>query len=126
MILFLPISYPLSLVLDAWLGHDEGVTTYSRMELRTMVRIQHEFIQKEARKRTASNVVGGRTDVESGRHSSNMDREISMIDAVLKFRDAVVKDAMTSDVFMLSMDDRFSFEVRLTGNDIFSSCKMFY
>jgi CBS domain containing-hemolysin-like protein len=55
-----------------------------------------------------------------------MDREISMIDAVLKFRDAVVKDAMTSDVFMLSMDDRFSFEVRMTGNDIFSSCKMFY
>jgi CBS domain containing-hemolysin-like protein len=117
MVLFFPVSYPISRILDVCLGHDEGLSTYNRMELRTMVRIQHEFILKEQQVKAAKalkskgNVYGAiMEDVETG-NSGSMKMEINMIDAVLKFRDAVVKDAMTSEVFMLSMEDRFSYEV---------------
>ena len=177
---FYPIAYPLSKALDFILGHDEGLTTYNRIELRTMVRIQHEIREKErleaqkerqdvqkmdameygtfvfspmvaegqsspsqigntdSNNNTINNNINNdnNTDMESNRPSAlilykskdlreqnesrdvkeereqSMHLEIDMIDSVLKFRDAVVKEAMTEDVFMLSMDDEFSFHVR--------------
>ena len=40
--IFFLIAYPISLVLDLLIGHDEGVKVYNRRELTTMVSIQHE------------------------------------------------------------------------------------
>ncbi len=42
MFIFSPISYPLSKVLDFILGHDEGITVYSRTEMLAMMNIQQE------------------------------------------------------------------------------------
>jgi metal transporter CNNM len=42
MAIFSPIAYPVSLLLDYILGHDHGLTIYSKTELATMVKIQHE------------------------------------------------------------------------------------
>jgi hypothetical protein len=47
MVIFYPLAYPMSKVLDYLLGNDEKDATYSRHELRTMVRIQHEISLKE-------------------------------------------------------------------------------
>jgi metal transporter CNNM len=42
MVIFSPIAYPISLLLDYLLGDDHGLTLYSKTELATMVKIQHE------------------------------------------------------------------------------------
>ena len=42
---FFPIAYPISLFLDCWLGHDEGVAVYNRKEIATMMNIQHEEVR---------------------------------------------------------------------------------
>jgi len=94
---FFPIAYPLSKLLDYILGVDEGVTTYSRVQLSEMVKIQHEEQQRR----------------KPNGHSGVNFQEITMIDGVLRFADAQVKDIMTTDVFMLSMDDRLSLDVSL-------------
>lgn len=49
MIVFYPISYPVSRILDYFLGHEEE-GAYNRVELRTMLRIQHEVAQAEKQK----------------------------------------------------------------------------
>lgn len=43
---FFPIAYPISLFLDCWLGHDEGVTVYNRKEIAAMMNIQHEEVRQ--------------------------------------------------------------------------------
>jgi hypothetical protein len=45
-IVFFPIAYPISLILDCWLGHDEGITVYNRKEIATMMNIQHEEVNE--------------------------------------------------------------------------------
>lgn len=103
---FFPIAYPLSILLDLVLGTDEHVTTYNRVELSTMVRIQHEEMAKKGE--------------HHQQYGVNVD-EINMIDGVLKFREMLVKEVMTDDVFMLSMDDKFSFDVRIVESRVSSS-----
>lgn len=98
-ILFFPIAYPVSKLLDFLLGVDEGVTTYSRVQLSEMVKIQHE----EQLRRGSVNALNDGVNKE----------EITMIDGVLRFGEAEVKDIMTSEVFMLSMDDRLSLDVSI-------------
>ncbi|RYY87475.1 DUF21 domain-containing protein [archaeon] len=39
---FFPIAYPLSKLLDWAIGHDGGVTLYSKKEIATMMQLQHE------------------------------------------------------------------------------------
>jgi len=89
LIIFFPVSYPMSLVLDYLLGHDEGVTLYNKKELATLVRLQHEEGNKEE----------GR---EEG-HSMHLD-DVAIIGGALKFRDMMVSEIMTKleDCFMLS------------------------
>ena len=43
-VVFFPIAYPISLVLDYVLGHDGGITLYNRKEIATMMNIQHEEV----------------------------------------------------------------------------------
>eukprot|EP01038_Epipyxis_sp_PR26KG_P011069 gene11069-14858_t len=88
-----PISYPVSLLLDYLLGHDDGMTVYNKSELRSMMKIQYE----EANKR--------------GRSSSDVhEEEISIMDGVLRYREMKVEEVMTKDVFMLSITEKLDFE----------------
>lgn len=99
LMVFLPVAYPIAVALDYVLGHEEGMTTYNRAELSTMVRLQHE----ESLKRKNGYEIQG----ENG--GVNAD-EITMIDGVLKFREMVVETVMTKreEIFMLSLDDKLN------------------
>jgi metal transporter CNNM len=46
LILFSPLAYPISLILDVIVGKDEPITTYNKLELEQLVKIQHEEITK--------------------------------------------------------------------------------
>lgn len=48
MFLFFPIAYPIAKLLDWIIGHEEGLTMYSRRELATMMMMQHEEGQRRA------------------------------------------------------------------------------
>jgi len=37
-----PIAYPISIALDMWLGHDDGMTVFNRREIAAMVSIMHQ------------------------------------------------------------------------------------
>lgn len=43
-VIFFVIAYPISLVLDYFLGHDGRITLYNRKEIATMIDIQHEEV----------------------------------------------------------------------------------
>ena len=47
-ILFFPVAYPISLVLDFVLGKDEGITVYTKREIATLMVIQHEEVRADA------------------------------------------------------------------------------
>lgn len=98
LVIFFPIAYPLSLLLDRIIGHDEGVTMYSRREIVTMMRIQHE----EGMRRT-----------NDFRDTMNQD-EVTIIGGALTFRDQIVSNVMTPlhQVFMIHINDRLSYQVR--------------
>lgn len=98
LVLFFPIAYPLSILLDRIIGHDEGVTMYSRREIVTMMRIQHE----EGMRRT-----------NDFRDTMNQD-EVTIIGGALTFRDQIVSNVMTPlhQVFMIHINDRLSYQVR--------------
>lgn len=97
LVIFFPIAYPLSLLLDRIIGHDEGVTMYSRREIVTMMRIQHE----EGMRRT-----------NDFRDTMNHD-EVTIIGGALTFRDQIVSNVMTPlhQVFMIHINDRLSYQV---------------
>ena len=44
-IIFFPIAYPISLVLDYVLGNEEGMTVYTKKEIATLMAIQHEEVR---------------------------------------------------------------------------------
>lgn len=88
-VIFSPIAYPISYVLDLWLGHDDGMTVFNRNEIETMMQIQ----QEEGTKRGI--------DVEKAIQGD----EVSIIGGAFKLRDKTVESVMTKDVFMLSVHD---------------------
>lgn len=110
LVFFFPIAYPLSILLDYLIGHDEGVTMYSRREIATLMRIQHE----EGMRRTDNDI----------RDTMNHD-EVNIIGGALTFRDQIVSNVMTAwnDVFMVHLHDKLSYEVHII---IHLSLFMFY
>jgi CBS domain containing-hemolysin-like protein len=95
LLFFFVIAFPVSKFLDILLGVDEKLPTYNRSQLSEIVKIQHE---------------------EGMRRGSNLEEgvnkdEITMIDGVLKFSDVEVKDIMTVNIFMLSIDEKLSLKV---------------
>jgi metal transporter CNNM len=87
-----PIAFPLSKVLDVWLGHDDGMTIFNRKEIYTMMQIQ----QEEAPKRGIHV------------HNTVMNEEVTMIGGALALRDKTVEEVMTRDVFMLSINEKLT------------------
>lgn len=139
--IFSPVAYPVSLLLDYILGADHGLTIYSKMELTTMMHIQHEegmvnntvlvmycvicackrdYFPDESFMNLLHYISVGKHghDVESnllnGPQSIHRE-EVAIIEGALKFRDMNVVDVMTPvhDVFMLQASRRLDFQVIL-------------
>jgi metal transporter CNNM len=98
-VVFFPIAYPISKLLDFLVGHDTGLTLYNKKEIATMMKIQHE----EAQRRSASG--------NALRDSVHKD-EMSMIQGALKFREMKVAEVMTTmeNVFMISAKESLSYK----------------
>jgi Cyclin M transmembrane N-terminal domain len=47
-VLFFPVAYPISLVLDFVLGKEEGMTVYTKREIATLMVIQHEEVNVDS------------------------------------------------------------------------------
>jgi CBS domain containing-hemolysin-like protein len=90
-----PIAYPISLLLDFILGHEDGIRIYNRNEIAEMMKIQLEEVARRCL--TYTGVVNR--------------EDITMVDGALKYRNVLVKSVMTQDVFMLSLDEVLSFDV---------------
>lgn len=97
-VIFFPVAYPMSKMLDIMIGHETGITVYNRQELATMMKLQHEeamnthdptekLIQKE---------------------------EVTIIEGALKFRDLRASDAMTyfDSIVMVSAAEKLTDRVR--------------
>jgi len=100
MVILSPIAYPLSKLLDYILGHDEGMTMYSRNEMTAMMDVQFEESQKLG-------------------HTTGMNKhEVKMMQGALKFRDLQAHQVMTPEklVYMLPLEGKL--DVRTMG-DIF-------
>lgn len=100
--LLYPIAKPIAMILDKWLGHDDGMTIYNRSEIYTMMTIQQEEGPK--RGMTSDEIV--------------MYDEVTMIGGALRLRDVKVQQVMTKDVFMLSIEDNLDIN---TLSKIFNS-----
>lgn len=102
--IFFPVAYPISLLLDWIIGHDEGITIYNKKELATMLRVQRqESIRKS---------VSGMEFVQ--------DDEANILGGALTFRDTKVSSVMTewTSVYFLYYDDLLNYK---TIYDIFKS-----
>lgn len=127
MAIFFVVAYPISMLLDYLVGHDEGVKIYDRKQLVTMVTIQHE----EGIRRTAADGHDGMGnsdesgDVENplhhghgtsnrsvtrNRHRTIQSEEVVIVEGALKFSDMLVENVMTprSRAFLLSAHDRLN------------------
>jgi metal transporter CNNM len=105
-VVFFPIAYPISKLLDYIIGHDEGLTIYSRKELKTMMKLQHE----EGLRRSV--IHHDHNDVGDFRDTMHHD-EVTIIGGALTFRDTMVSQVMTHEknVFMVSINENLSYKV---------------
>lgn len=96
LVLFWPVSYPISVLLDAIVGAEDPVTLLNRKEISALIRIQQEEGKKQGL--SAKNIVH--------------DSEIAIIEQALSLRDLTVSAVMMTSLFSLSMDDRLDVKVR--------------
>lgn len=108
-VVFFPVAYPISKLLDYIIGHDEGLTVYSRKELKTMMKLQHE----EGMRRSVAHP-HDRDSAGEFRDTMHHD-EVTIIGGALTFRDMMVSQVMTHEknVFMISIHEKLSYKVRL-------------
>ncbi len=106
-VVFFPLAYPISKLLDYIIGHDEGLTIYSRKELKTMMKLQHE----EGLRRS----VVQRDSAADFRDTMHHD-EVTIIGGALTFRDTMVSQVMTHErnVFMISINEKLSYKVSVS------------
>ncbi len=114
-IVFFPIAYPVSKLLDWLIGHEGGVTMYSRKEIATMMKLQHE----EGMRRISLFKAGHKSDSLSA-HDAMQHEEVTIIGGALKYRDMKVSEVMTPETscFMISVKETLSYK---TMYEIFKS-----
>ena len=109
LILFLsPIGYPVAMLLDYWLGHDDGITIYNRTEMSALVTIIHNEGENEH-------------ESSGSRRIGLMEQnQVKIMKGALSYIDQKVDTVMTDilDTFMLSIDAHLNFE---TVSSIFQS-----
>lgn len=113
--IFFPVAYPISLLLDRLIGHDEGVTMYSRREMVTLMKLQHE----EGVRRFS--VISGNNSHHPHPHPHPHDgaadimnkEEMTIVGGALTFRDRKVSEVMTpiESVYMVSVKENLSYRV---------------
>jgi metal transporter CNNM len=111
-VIFFPLAYPISYCLDILIGHEDGMTMYTRTEISTMMRLQRE----EGVKRLSKSTTG-----RKGNHSSAAasdvhlfdEEEVTIIDGALKFREMQVSEVMTpmASAFMISITETLSYKL---------------
>ena len=104
LVLFSPVSYPISLLLDYVVGEDEPITTYNKFQLEQLVKIQHEEISKRMS-------TGHHPHSTSGAHDAVNKEEVNLIAGVLRFANVLVKDKMSREIFSLDVNDRLDLNV---------------
>lgn len=111
-VVFFPIAYPVSKLLDYLIGHEEGVTMYSRREIATMMKIQHEEGLRRA-SMTAITAEGGAARTSMSMRDTMGYEEVTIIGGALKFRDMKVSEVMTPEksCFMISVKETLSYKV---------------
>jgi metal transporter CNNM len=113
---FFPLAYPISLVLDRVIGHDEGMTMYNRKEISTMMRLQREAGVKRLThaKSRASSAHTGHSH-STGGHGDTLfeEEEVVIIDGALKYREMAVGEVMTpaEEVFMVGVTENLDYKL---------------
>jgi metal transporter CNNM len=114
LIVFFPLAYPISKLLDYIIGHDEGMTMYNRKEIATMMWLQHEegLRRQSLHQKSKSNTRDTPSD-DMGFRDTMHHEEVTIIGGALKYRDMKVSDVMThaQNIFMISAEDTLSFKV---------------
>jgi metal transporter CNNM len=101
-VIFFPVAYPLSIVLDWVIGQSSSsLTVYNKQEISTMLAIQLE----EGMRRNKGN-----PSPEGIQHD-----EIAIIGGALKYREMKVEEVMTpkETMFLLSVHGTLSYKVRI-------------
>uniref|UniRef100_A0A7S1B8K4 CNNM transmembrane domain-containing protein n=2 Tax=Corethron hystrix TaxID=216773 RepID=A0A7S1B8K4_9STRA len=97
---FAPLAIPIAFVLDCWLGHGEGVVTFSRTELNSLVKIQHE---ESVKKDLDGSLRGGEVDMIEGALSMSTktvsDAYVRMREVFSLEADTVLDDKMLKTVY---------------------------
>ncbi len=105
LVLFAPIAWPISKLLDYLIGHESGMTMYNRSEIHTMMALQHEE--------------GVKRQSEFGGHGLDAvhHEEVTIIGGALKFREMSVSEVMTplAEVYMVSATEKLSYKVRMNN-----------
>ena len=139
--IFFILAYPISLVLDYVIGHDEGMKMYNKKELVTMVNIQHEEgvrmrqnsmlpISMQRAKSFQAVFTGGNNGIDATdevasnhsdyqhnhhRHHETLHQdEVTIIGGALTFADMTLESVMTpiESVFFLSSNAKLNNKVK--------------
>ena len=132
--IFFPVAYPIAKLLDWFIGHDEGMTVYTRAEIKTMLNLMYEEASKIFQKVELPNPLPNYSFFQSGAKEKPqpkhmMKDEFEIIDGALRFHDIQAQDVMTplENVFSLSLDETLSYEVSESNfHSIILYCKMIF
>ena len=124
--IFFPVAYPIAKLLDWFIGHDEGMTVYTRAEIKTMLNLMYEEASKLLfRSAETRNPLGQQSFSSASMKNKTASHikkdELDIIDGALRFRDVHVCDVMTplDNVFAISLHEVLSYEVSTVRFQLF-------
>jgi metal transporter CNNM len=139
--IFFPIAYPLSLLLDCLIGHDDAMTMYSRNEIVTMMQLQHAEALKRYnnnnnhshshshshsiashsdRHHTNSSVVSRTNPLNNNHHTNNNSNNSNNSNNNMNLRDTMNADEVTIIGGALTYRDIRTSSVMTSFEEIFS------
>lgn len=115
-IIFYPISFPLSKLLDFWFGVDESGGNISRNELEALVILQGSNHRRLARENSIMSEPSSQSQSGSAKEDSESEadglsaHEVNMMTGILRLSKQTVKNAMipAKKVFMISSSTRLN------------------
>jgi metal transporter CNNM len=118
-VLFFPVAYPISKLLDYFIGQEHEVTVYNRQEIAVMLKLQNEEGEKLNKENhrllthhrsPSSHLTTSKMKTTHSKVDSIHKDEVMIMGGALKFRDIKAFEVMTSleKVFMLSKNGKLS------------------